>query len=409
VKRIFLLSTALLTACAAPAPRTDPAATPSGPLKVEKVVMLMRHGIRPPTKAAVVPPGYSTERWPDWPVDFGLLTPRGGVGVKILGQSDRAYFGARGLFADGCPAPGTVVLKASYKERTISTAQNWAAGFMPGCAADVSHPVGADDDAIFHGLDGGPASFDGKRAYDAALAQAPEGGLAAETERHRGELTLLARVLDCALPACPLVAEPTRLVVQPHDRPDLEGPLDVGSTASQTLLLEYLEGMPMNDVGWGRVSRAEIEQLLRFHPLKFRYANRPGYIAAAAAAPIVNEIVAALDQRSPARLTLLAGHDTNVADLGGFFDLHWQVPSYPADEVPPGSALGFELVSSAKGDRYVRAFYRAQTMDQLRNLEPLGSGDSLFRTYLPIPGCGNSIEATACGWSEFTRLAAPRG
>lgn len=409
MKRILLLTTALLAACAAPGAGADTPAADAESLKLEKVVMLMRHGIRPPTKAAVVPPGYSAETWPDWPVDFGLLTPRGAAGVKLLGESDRAYFGSRGLFPGGCPASGTIVLKASYKERTINTAQSWAEGFMPGCTATVSHPAGSDDDAIFHGLDGGPASFDGKRAYDAALAQAPEGGLAAETERHRGELTLLARILDCAVPACPLVAEPSRLVAQPHDRPDLEGPLDVGSTASQTLLLEYLEGKPMQEVGWGRVTRAEIEQLLRFHPLKFRYANRPGYIAAAAAAPIVNEIVEALGEKSPARLTLLAGHDTNVADLGGFFDLHWQVPSYPADEVPPGSALGFELVSNVRGDRYVRAFYRAQTMDQLRNLEPLGPEDALFRRYLPIPGCGNSVEATACSWSAFTRLAAPRG
>ncbi len=409
MKRILLLSTALLAACAAPGPGADtpPASQPS--LKLEKVVMLMRHGIRPPTKPAVVPPGYSSETWSGWPVDFGLLTPRGAAGVKLLGESDRAYFGARGLFPGGCPAPGTIVLKASYKERTIETARSWAAGFMPGCAAAISHPAGSDDDAIFHGLDSGPASFDGNRAYDAALAQAPEGGLAAETERHRGELTLLAKVLNCAVPACPLVAEPSRLVAQPHDRPDLEGPLAVASTASQTLLLEYLEGKPMAEVGWGRVSRAEIEQLLRFHPLKFRYSNRPGYIAAAAAAPIVHEIVTALGDRNSARLTLLAGHDTNVADLGGFFDLHWQVPSYPADEVPPGSALGFELVSNARGDRYVRAFYRAQTMDQLRNLEPLRSDDALFRRYLPIPGCGDSVEATACSWSDFARIAAPRG
>ena len=410
MKRFLLLSAVLLTACAAPQAGVDtPAASRQQPLKLEKVVMLMRHGVRPPTKAAVVPPGYSPETWPDWPVDFGLLTPHGAAGVKLLGQSDRADFGARGLFPDQCPAPGTIVLKASYKERTIDTAKNWAAGFMPGCAATVSHPAASKDDVIFHRFDTGVASFDGQRAYDAAVAVAPEGGIAAETERHRGELTLLAKILDCALPACPLLAEPTRLAARTHDRPSLEGPLDVASTASQTLLLEYLEGKPMREVGWGRVSRAEIEQLLRFHPLKFRYANRPAYIAAGAAAPIVSEIVAALGEASPARLTLLSGHDTNVADLGGFFNLHWQVPSYPADEVPPGSALGFELVSGAGGDRYVRAFYRSQTMDQLRNLEPLGPDNAPFHRYLPIPGCGNSVAATACSWSDFTRLAATRG
>ena len=402
MKPIFLLSAALLAGCAAtPGPTAATPATEG--LKLEKVVMLMRHGIRPPTKPHVVPPGYSNEQWPNWPVDFGLLTPRGAAGARLLGENDRIWLGARGLLPAGCPAAGSVVLKASYKQRTIRTAESWADGFMPGCAALVAHPADEADDAIFHGLESGPAWFDGQHAYDAAVAQAPGGDIAAETARHRGELALLAKVLNCAMPACPLTTEPSRLVARAHDRPDMEGPLDVASTASQTLLLEYLEGMPMSEVGWGRVSRAEIEELLRFHPLKFRYANRPAYIANGAAGPIVGEILAALGEQGP-KLTLLAGHDTNVADVGGYFDLHWHVPSYPADEVPPGSALGFELVRDAKGNRYVRAFYRAQTMDQLRNLEPLNANDAPFREYLPIPGCGNSVAATACSWAAFTGL-----
>ena len=37
-----------------------------------------------------------------------------------------------------------------------------------------------------------------------------------------------------------------------RDRPELDGPVDARSTASQAFLLEYLEGMPMKDVGWKR-------------------------------------------------------------------------------------------------------------------------------------------------------------
>lgn len=409
MKIALLSSTLLLAACAAPAPANQAPASTTGSLKLERVVMLMRHGIRPPTKAVVVPPGYSAEQWPAWPVDFGELTKRGAAGVRLLGENDRAWFEARGLFSGGCPASGTIRIKASYKQRTIDTAQSWSKGFMPGCAVDIAHPSRSRDDALFHGFSNDIASFDGERALAAALAQAPAGGLATEARRYGGELNLLAKVLHCPQSDCPLLTEPSRLVAQPHDRPDLQGPLDAASTASQTLLMEYLEGKPMKEVGWGRVTRGEIEQLLRFHPLKFRYSNRPGYIAATAAAPIVKAMLAALGEDQPARLTLLAGHDTNVADLAGFFDLHWQVPSYPADEVPPGSALGFELVSDAAGKRYVRAFYRAQTMDQLRRLEPLKPVDRLFREYLPIPGCGNSADAKACAWSDFVRLAAPRG
>lgn len=404
MKRPWLASFLLLASCiGSPAPRPNP--SDSSPLKLDKVVMLMRHGIRPPTKAVVVPAGYSQEQWPAWPVDFGLLTPRGAEGVKLLGARDRVDYRSRGLLADGCPPPGTIVVKASEKERAIATARSWIEGFMPGCAMQVSHPTTGDDDKIFHGLGTPSAPIDGQRALDAAVARLPAGGLTAETDRFRGELTLLARVIDCTLPGCPLLTQPSRLVAQPSDRPDMEGPLDVASTASQTLLMEYLEGLPMNQVGWGRVSRGEIEQLLRFHPLKFRYSNRPEYIAAAAAAPIVREIVAAFDGRNPARVTLLAGHDTNVADLGGRFDLHWRVPSYPADEIPPGSALGFELLSDSFGDQYVRAFYRAQTMDQLRHLVPLDQANSPSLSYLPIPGCGNSAAPRACRLNKFVSLS----
>jgi 4-phytase/acid phosphatase len=369
--------------------------------------MVMRHGIRPPTKASPVPAGYTADAWPSWPVDFGLLTPRGAAGVKLLGEADRAYYASRGLFGSGCPAPAAVVLKASSKPRAFRTAESWAEGFMPGCPASVTHPGEKDPDPIFHGLDDKPAWFDGPRAYAESLARAP-GGIAAESRAFQPELRLLARVLGCALPACPLLTEPSTLIAAPHDRPDLEGPIDIASTASQTFLLEYLEGMPMKDVGWGRVTRAEIERLLRFHPLKFKYSNRADYVARAAGAPLAAEIVAALTAADGAKLTLLAGHDTNIADLGGFLDVHWRVPSYPADDVPPGSALGFELLRDAKGAGYVRAFYRAQTMDQLRYQRPLTGREKPFRRYLPIPGCGAFAAARACTLEAFQALVARR-
>jgi 4-phytase/acid phosphatase len=369
---------------------------------VERVAMLMRHGIRPPTKPNSVPVIYSKEAWPSWPVDFGLLTPRGAAGVKLLGEADRAYYAARGLFGSGCPAPGAVRLEASGKQRAIATAESWAEGFMPGCSFRVTHPGKGEPDPVFHPLDGAPAAFDGQRAWREAMARAPEGGIAAETRAYRGELELLARVLGCAAP-CALLTDPNTLVASAHDRPELEGPLDVASTASQTLLLEYLEGMPMSDVGWGRVTRPEIERLLRFHPLKFNYSNRPESVARAAAAPIAREIVEAFEGENGPKLTLLGGHDTNIADLGGFFKVHWRVPSYPADDIPPGSALGFELLRDADGGRFVRAFYRAQTMDQLRSQLALGA-DGAFREYLAMPDCGDSTAPRACPLDTFVRI-----
>lgn len=382
-------------------------AAPAADFELERVVMLMRHGIRPPTKAPKLSPVNPNDRWPEWSVDYGLLTGRGAAGVNLLGKSDRDYYSARGLFGPGCPAAGSVRLEASAKPRTVSTAQSWAQGFMPACPANIAHPPEGGPDPIFHPLDAHPASFDGERAYREALANAPPGGIPAEEAAFQDDLALLAKVLGCSQP-CPLLTERSSLVAEDHDRPGLDGPLDLASTASQTLLMEYLEGMPMKDVGWGRVTRAEIEQLLQFHPLKFKYANRTDYVARYAAAPLAREFASALSSPGAARLTLLAGHDTNVADVGGFFKLHWQVPGYPADDVPPGSALGFELLRAPSGTQYVRAFYRAQTMDQLRDQQPLVGDIQPFRTYLPIPDCGNSPAAQACTLERFLDLVKSR-
>lgn len=393
----------------APAPVPAKATKAAAPaLKLERVVMMMRHGIRPPTKANPVPKQYSNEIWPSWTVDYGLLTQKGASGVRLLGAGDRAYFASRGLFdRNGCPAPGAVSLQASGKSRAIRTAENWRDGFMPGCGGDVSHPTEDGPDPIFHGLDDKPAGFDGQRAYRDALKMAPRGDVAADVRAYRADLQLIAKVLNCAAP-CALLTDPNKLVAVDRDRPELDGPVDVGSTASQTFLLEYLEGMPMKDVGWGRITRPEIERLLKFHPLKFKYSNRPDYVARVAAAPLMSAMLDAMNQRGPVKLALFAGHDTNIADIGAFLKIHWKVPSYPADDVPPGSALGFEILKDAKGTRYVRAFYRAQTMDQLREQRRLTGPDVAFRQYLAIADCGNSFAATACTLDRFTALVKTR-
>ena len=148
-------------------------AKPAPVLRLERVVMLMRHGIRPPTKAVPGSRRNSTAPGPRGPVDPGRLTPRGAAGVALLGAADRRYYQARGLFGAGCPAAGSIVLHASGKQRAIRTAESWRDGFMPGCAAVVEHPADDGPDPIFHGLDDKPAGVAGERAFREAAAIAP--------------------------------------------------------------------------------------------------------------------------------------------------------------------------------------------------------------------------------------------
>ncbi|MFT4257876.1 MAG: histidine-type phosphatase [Pseudoxanthomonas sp.] len=368
-------------------------------LKLERVVMLMRHGVRPPTKAKVTPDGVADKPWPKWPVDFGELTPHGYDAVKLLGAWDRQSWTDRGLLPEyRCPGKDEIVVAASAKSRTQDTARALVEGMAPNCEVAVSFPRNADEDVEFHPLDAGAVPIDADQALQAAQALAPPGGMPEVVKEHAELFALLNRALGCdAGKACDLSKMPAGLEREEGDAPSIGDPLGIASTVSQTFLLEYLEGMPAQDVAWGRLNRDEIGKLLEFHTLKFAYEARPPYIAARAASPLAARMLEAM--RTGPKLTVLVGHDTNIANLGGFLDLHWTVPGYPQDDPPPGGALGFEVLSDAAGTQYVRAFYRAQTMDQVRELQPLGEDNAPAYLYLDIPGC-----ARECRFEDFDKL-----
>ena len=376
--------------------------------RLERVVMLMRHGVRPPTKAKVTPDGMTDRPWPAWPVGYGELTPHGYDAIRLAGQWDRAHWIKRGLLSpQGCPGDEDVEVAASAKSRTQDTARAWVEGMWEDCRVAVTFPSSPDADVEFHPLDAGVMPLDEERAYRAVLALAPPGGMEQEVRDHEALFALLNKALGCCEPAfcasqgrstgCQVSQMRPGIVRNENDRPDVGDPFGLASTVSQTFLLEYLEGMPMEDVAWGRLTRQEIEELLEFHSIKFYYEGRAPYVAALAASPLASRMLTAMEHGP--KLTVLVGHDTNIADLGGLLDMHWKVPGYPRDDPPPGGAIGFEVLSDTKGEKYVRAFFRSQDMQQVRQLQPLSDSNPPSYLYLDIPGC-----ARHCTLARFGQL-----
>ena len=118
---------------------SDAPAAASGTLKLERVVMLMRHGVRSPTKPQVAPEGMADREWPTWSTGFGELTQHGYDAVRLVGAWDRTHWAARGLIpTDGCPSQDTVAVAASAKSRTQDTARALAEGMAPGCAISAT-------------------------------------------------------------------------------------------------------------------------------------------------------------------------------------------------------------------------------------------------------------------------------
>ncbi len=361
-------------------------AVPQG-LKLDRVVLLMRHGVRPPTKSPPMPEGTANQPWPSWPVAPGYLTPHGRKGVERLGGYDRSAWTAAGLLPQsGC---ADIRIVADSDERTIRTAEAYAEALAPGCNVAIDHKPQDVADPIFSPIDERAVAFDATKAREAVLAGAGgEAGLAALDKRLAPELARLDAILCApASPTCGVRQKPTGLAAaKPDKRPKLNGAIDRASTAAQILLLEYAEGKPMAEVGWGRATPVDIERLGVFHAEEFRLLARPRYVARANMAGIAPLIVQGLTANKGPVVTMISGHDTNIASLGGLLDLHWKVPGLATDDPAPGGAIVLERLVDGRGQAYVRALYRSQTVEQIRKLaDP--AVEVPYVAVLPIAGC----------------------
>jgi 4-phytase/acid phosphatase len=370
-------------------PATAPAIAKAGApaLVVDRVVILMRHGVRPPTKALPMPAGTAAEDWPDWPVAPGWLTPHGAAAIARLAQADAAQLRAQRLLSPtGCPAHDQVAVIADSDQRTIATADAWLAALAPGCGLMSQHRAQDDPDPLFNAIESNPGALDAARANAQVAAAIGPGGLAALDHTERPLLTRLDQILCNGKPACGVGGAPSGLVpATPGKRPKLTGALDRASTAAQILLLEYTDGKPMTQVGWGRATAADITALSHFHALEFRLLARPKAVAAANFALIGAHMLAALTDATAPRVTVVVGHDTNIANLGGLLDAHWRAPGFAEDDPTPGGAIVLERLRDAHGALFVRAVYRSQSLDQIRAASPLAGKE--YRAVLAIPGC----------------------
>jgi 4-phytase/acid phosphatase len=199
---------------------------------------------------------------------------------------------------------------------------------------------------------------------------------------------------------------------------NIKSPLHTASSLAEDMYLEYVEGMPMSKVAWGRVSPRQLGQLLALHSIYTDTSLRTPIVARAYAGQLAQRLLATLQQAAGAKgqqaignarqkIVFLLGHDTNVETLAGLLDLHWLLPEQPADPASAGGALVFELRQHGGGDRYdVRAYYVSQSMEQLRNGTELDAAHPPVIAPIFIPGCSSSAPGYDCPLERFATLVA---
>ena len=195
------------------------------------------------------------------------------------------------------------------------------------------------------------------------------------------------------------------------------GGLNTTVSAVDPFVMQYADGFPTHEVGWGRLTPDTLSQQTRLMTLQLEIAMRQPYLAKVQSSSAASHVLRSLSQAiggeplagalgtPQSRVLVIVSSDYYVAGLAGLLDLHWLLPGYQPDFCAPGGALVFELRQVKTTAQYlVRVFYTAQTFDQLRYLTPLTLAEPPATMQLLIPGGGNSATNLDVTFITFSNL-----
>ena len=387
------------------------------------VIVLTRHGVRSPLATNEALSSLSSQPWPKWEVAPGIQTPHGNELVAMMGDYYRARFIREGALTGDPALDGPrVFVRADNDQRTIETGR-----ILGKALVQVGEPVvhqlpEGTQDPLFNPYRAHVGNPDGTLAAASILGRM--GGDPKNVERaYARQLDELRGILygPGAAPGPDSPFNLPSMVVPGHKEylVDFSGPINAALQSTEALLLEYVDGKPLPEVGWGRVDGKVMTDLLALHELFFDLGNRTRYPAQVGGSNLASHIVDTLEQAATGdpvpgalgpqeeRVVVLVGHDTNIANIGGLFDMNWWVSGTQMDPMLPGGALLIELWrrGGQPASFYVQTSYVAQTLEQMRDESPLSMGNPPARSPIFVPGCSGSGPDFNAPLSGFVRQA----
>jgi 4-phytase/acid phosphatase len=421
-----------------------------GDTELLSVVAISRHGIRSPTSSQATINLYTRQPagFPVWPLPSdvpdlpGTLTTKGQQNAALLGAWYRDFYAAQGILpARGtCPAPGTVYVYADVFERTLHTAQGYLDGMFlfettPDCGIQVVKSIQSVDpyiDTAAAGVCGIDIAED-LTAFNVKIG----GNSTSLINTYSAQLQTLQTVTQCCQPAacaspanptptsCSLLQLPTTATTSGEVAFATGTLFDVADTVTETLELEYAQGMPETGcgtnsgaecVGWGAIPANGLSDLTKLHVLNMvnLTCQLPSF-AQVGSTNLMSQLVGTMDQAvsgvknadilAPveSKFTLFVAHDENVSAIAKFLGgVTWQAEGFQPNDPNPAGALVFELHKiKQSGELVVRLYYVIATLDQMRSSTTLTLQTPPQRLPLAIPACGGNLD---CPYDQLKKF-----
>lgn len=380
---IVMLFAVLAGGRVAPAGAQQPDAAAATPRPLFTVIVT-RHGVR---SISNTPENYE---WPSWePVKESFLTEHGYHLMTLMGDFYRKdpkgafYRDSPEALRAECKSHGVFVY-ADKDQRTLFTAQALVKGQCPGDDVPIFHEKDLSaSDPIFNGA----AWLAERRLVDERASSQAAGAVTGSPPStivmaHANDFSMLQRLLDTRCGArCAPVARGRSAIAVKNGLAGLGGPLATASSYAEDLFLEYAQCRRIEQMTNDPMFNTDLEAAMRLHVLAYNVNARNSYNPLVRGGTLLAHIVEMLDQRvgrhlgnvkiptfdGKTTLVIFSGHDTQLGALGGLLDAHWKPEGgIVADDMPPGSALIFDLIGAQDGKYRVRLRFAAMTLKQFR-------------------------------------------
>jgi 4-phytase/acid phosphatase len=365
--------------------------------------------------------------WADWGPDFECkgkdedheydLTLHGYRLMTLMGEFYKQAQSFEKLPVD--PSCKNVFVYADTDQRTLATAHALVEGMCGSPEAlhvfhelDVIHKKDVDKDPIFDAtkwLLGQPGRINLYASWD-AVGAATGKHIWYPIKENGHDFVSFQKLLNtrCSEDGCPSspISNARAFVDDDEEKSlaALKGPVDTARGYSENVFLEYAQCRPLSEISKLK-DDAFLDALqagMRLHVLAYdinaRNTNHnvdPSkvYNPYVRGGTLLWHIVAILDQKAgrttlsqppstPSELenkdkdiVIFSGHDTQLGALGGILDADWEPEGgIVPNDMPPGSALVFDLMPGADGKYLVRLRFASMTLNQFKKEVRLNDG-----------------------------------
>lgn len=352
---------------------------------LEQVVLVQRHGVRAPTQSADTLARWTARAWPSWPVGPGVLTDKGAQVVALIATAMRDHYVKAGLLgAQGCAGDAVLVWADARDERTRRSGRMMAQSLAPGCATQALHLPDGTRDPLFRRV-GKACRYDPGALTRGAQASGPLVDPASAQA--------IAEVSAILKPQGPPL-DPAASRLQVSDKGmRISGPLAIAADSAEIFLLQYAQGLPLEDVAWGQAaSPAALQPLLAARDRAVWFSRQMPVVARIQGAGMARLMLETLSGQPRAadpavgagvKLLAFAGHDDNLSNMAGIFGVDWTLPGQP-DKTAPATAFALERwrdPATGADSLSLRIWYAE--LEGMRALDPA----SVHAVSVPLPDC----------------------